>query len=143
MKELRNVEADLRQFRLRALVATVAVIIAFVLIWTRAYYLQVVQYETLNEQAERNRTAISAQGVSVWLCAELDLLWDRVRHKATRPLLRTADPKRTLAELCEKREPFYAMADLKVHTLPHYSIDETSDKVIEALLRRPDILEGA
>jgi shikimate kinase len=93
--------------------------------------------------AERNRTAISAQGVSVWLCAELDLLWDRVRHKETRPLLRTADPKRTLAELCEKREPFYAMADLKVHTLPHYSIDETSDKVIEALLRRPDILEGA
>jgi penicillin-binding protein 2 len=58
MKELRNVEADLRQFRLRALVATVAVIIAFVLIWTRAYYLQVVQYETLNEQAERNRTAV-------------------------------------------------------------------------------------
>ena len=80
---------------------------------------------------------------AVWLCAELDLLWDRVRHKETRPLLRTADPKRTLAELCEKREPFYAMADLKVHTLPHYSIDETSDKVIEALLRRPDILEGA
>lgn len=93
--------------------------------------------------AERNRTAISAEGVSVWLCAELDLLWDRVRHKETRPLLRTADPKRTLAELCEMREPFYAMADLKVHTLPQYSIDETTDKVIEALLRRPDILERA
>jgi hypothetical protein len=28
-----------------------------------------------------------------------------------------------------------------VHTLPHYSIDETTDKVIEALLERPDILE--
>ncbi len=93
--------------------------------------------------AERNRSAISAQGVSVWLCAELDLLWDRVRHKETRPLLRTADPKKTLAELCEKREPFYAMADLKVHTLPQYSIDETTAKVIEALLRRPDILERA
>ncbi len=93
--------------------------------------------------AERNRTAISAQGVSVWLCADLDLLWDRVRHKETRPLLKTADPKQTLAELCEAREPFYAMADLKVHTLPHYSIDETTDKVIEALLRRPDILERA
>ncbi len=58
MKELRNVEADLRQFRLRALVATAAVIVAFTLIWARAYYLQVVQYESLNEQAERNRTAV-------------------------------------------------------------------------------------
>ena len=58
MKELRNVEADLRQFRWRALVATAAVIIAFCLIWARAYYLQVVQYENLNEQAERNRTAV-------------------------------------------------------------------------------------
>jgi len=58
MKELRNVEADLRQFRLRALVATAAVIVAFALIWARAYYLQVVQHENLNEQAERNRTAV-------------------------------------------------------------------------------------
>ena len=58
MKELRNVEADLRQFRWRALVATAAVTIAFCLIWARAYYLQVVQYESLNEQAERNRTAV-------------------------------------------------------------------------------------
>ena len=58
MKELRNVEADLRQFRLRALVATAAVIVAFTLIWARAYYLQVVQHENLNEQAERNRTAV-------------------------------------------------------------------------------------
>ena len=58
MKELPNVEADLRQFRLRALVATAAVIVAFTLIWARAYYLQVVQHENLNEQAERNRTAV-------------------------------------------------------------------------------------
>lgn len=58
MKELRNVEADLRQFRLRTLVAAAAVIVAFTLIWARAYYLQVVQHENLNEQAERNRTAV-------------------------------------------------------------------------------------
>ncbi len=58
MKELRNVEADLRQFRFRVLVATATVIVAFTLIWARAYYLQVVQYENLNEQAERNRTAV-------------------------------------------------------------------------------------
>ncbi|MEX0310219.1 MAG: shikimate kinase, partial [Tateyamaria sp.] len=43
--------------------------------------------------AEDNRANITAKGVSVWLNADLDLLWQRVRHKDTRPLLRTADPR--------------------------------------------------
>lgn len=49
--------------------------------------------------AERNRAAIAARGVAVWLQADLDTLWERVRHKETRPLLRTADPRGTLARL--------------------------------------------
>ena len=43
--------------------------------------------------AEANRQMIHDAGVSVWLRADLDLLWQRVRHKATRPLLRTANPR--------------------------------------------------
>lgn len=39
--------------------------------------------------AERNRAAISEHGVAVLLDADVDLLWERVRHKDTRPLLRT------------------------------------------------------
>jgi shikimate kinase len=42
--------------------------------------------------SERNRRIIHDAGVSVWLKVDLDLLWTRVRHKDTRPLLRTADP---------------------------------------------------
>ncbi len=37
-----------------------------------------------------NREMIADKGVAVWLDADLDLLWSRVRHKDTRPLLRTA-----------------------------------------------------
>ncbi|GAA0301552.1 shikimate kinase [Rhodovulum strictum] len=93
--------------------------------------------------AEANRAAISARGVSVWLDADLELLWNRVRHKATRPLLQTPDPFGTLAQLYHDRRPFYAMADLAVTALPRYSIEEMADKVIEALAARPDVLEAA
>jgi hypothetical protein len=51
--------------------------------------------------SETNRSLIHDVGVSVWLCADLDLLWQRVRHKTTRPLLRTANPRETLRELYE------------------------------------------
>ena len=46
-----------------------------------------------------NREAIDADGVSVWLDAPLGLLWERVRGKDTRPLLRTENPKATLTEI--------------------------------------------
>ena len=55
--------------------------------------------------AERNRELISNKGVSVWLNADLELLWSRVRHKNTRPLLRVADPYAKLKELYEQRVP--------------------------------------
>ena len=39
--------------------------------------------------SEKNRQLLHDVGVSVWLRADLDLLWQRVRHKTTRPLLRS------------------------------------------------------
>ncbi len=58
MTELRNVEADLSRFRTRVLVASVAVVIGFMLIAARLVYLQLVRHDDLLEQAENNRTAI-------------------------------------------------------------------------------------
>lgn len=91
--------------------------------------------------AEANRAAISAQGVSVWLRADLDLLWQRVRHKTTRPLLRTPDPLGTLKGLLEARAPVYALADLIVDSQPGLSIEAMANRVIAALQTRPDVLE--
>ena len=91
--------------------------------------------------AERNRDLISAKGVSVWLNAERDLLWERVRHKDTRPLLRTADPLATLTEIFNTRVPIYALADLSVKADPDFTIEEMADRVIDALRTRPDVLE--
>ncbi|MDP2084221.1 MAG: shikimate kinase [Gemmobacter sp.] len=91
--------------------------------------------------AQANRDAISAQGISVWLRADLDLLWQRVRHKSNRPLLRTSDPYGTLRSLLETRAPVYAQADLIVDSQPGLSVESMADRVAEALLARPDVLE--
>ncbi len=91
--------------------------------------------------SERNRAAIARAGVALWLDADLPLLWDRVRHKDTRPLLRTANPRATLAEIFEARVPIYALAEVRVKVERGYSIEDTTSRVITALTERPDILE--
>ena len=92
--------------------------------------------------AQDNRIQITTRGVSVWLDADLDLLWHRVRLKDTRPLLRTADPFATLTKIYGNRVPMYAKADVVVKSISGLSIEEMVDRVIDKLLSdRPDVLE--
>ena len=91
---------------------------------------------------ERNRDAIARKGVAVHLDAGLDLLWERVRHKDTRPLLKTDDPRGTLAAIYAERQPIYALAELRVTADPAYSIEDMTSEVLAALEARPDILES-
>lgn len=91
--------------------------------------------------AEANRKLISERGLSLWLDADLELLWNRVRHKDTRPLLRTADPKATLAGIHAARVPLYRLADMSVRCDKALSIDGMANRVIAALAQRSDILE--
>ncbi|MBL8563556.1 MAG: shikimate kinase [Gemmobacter sp.] len=91
--------------------------------------------------AEGNRRVIAGAGVSVWLRADLDLLWQRVRHKTTRPLLRTENPRETLRQLYEARVPLYGLADLAVDAAPELSVEDMALRVIEALRGRDDVLE--
>lgn len=92
--------------------------------------------------AADNRANITAKGVSVWLNADLDLLWQRVRHKDTRPLLRTDNPKQTLADIYAARVPLYAQADVSVLSEADLSIDAMVARVIDTLTEeRPDVLE--
>lgn len=91
--------------------------------------------------AERNRHTIAAHGVSLWLDAALDVLWDRVRHKENRPLLRTANPRQTLAQLFQARVPVYRLATLRVGVEAGFTIDDTTARVIAVLRATPDVLE--
>ena len=91
--------------------------------------------------AQENRDTIADKGVALWLDADLDLLWMRVRHKDSRPLLRTANPRATLAEIFAARTPIYKLAELHVTCAADLSIDAMAERVIEALLSRADVLE--
>lgn len=91
--------------------------------------------------AAENQRLIDENGVAVWLKADLELLWSRVRHKNTRPLLQTADPHATLKALCEEREESYAKAAIHVEAQQSFSIDDMARQVAEALLTRADVLE--
>ena len=93
--------------------------------------------------SEANRAFADRAGRwSCWLEADLDLLWSRVRHKSTRPLLRDvqspADPER---HSIAAREPVYALAPLRVHVDPQWSIEDTAGHVM-AELARAGAVEG-
>lgn len=84
--------------------------------------------------AESNRETIAARATAVWLDASLSLLWDRVRHKDTRPLLNTPKPRETLARIYQERTPVYSQAELRLPISPSASIEDTTKAAIDLLL---------
>jgi shikimate kinase len=91
--------------------------------------------------APQNRALIAENGVAVWLDADLETLWERVRHKDTRPLLHTPDPKGTLMRLLETRKPVYVHAGLRLRVGADASIEETTQNLLGLLASRPDIMK--
>ncbi|SEL87664.1 shikimate kinase [Xaviernesmea oryzae] len=81
---------------------------------------------------EDSRRLIKKNGVSVWLDADLDVLWERVSKRDGRPLLKTENPKQTLENLMHIRYPIYAEADLRVKTRDVRK-DVIADEVLAAL----------
>jgi shikimate kinase len=81
---------------------------------------------------EATRQAISSMGISVWLKADLDILWDRVSRRDNRPLLKTEDPKATLANLMAARYPVYGTAALTIASRDAEK-DVIAREVIEAV----------
>jgi shikimate kinase len=78
------------------------------------------------------REAIKAGAVSVWIKADTDLLFARVSRRANRPLLKTADPRKTLQDLIDVRYPVYAEADVTVvsRDVPQ---DAVAEEIVEAV----------
>jgi shikimate kinase/3-dehydroquinate synthase len=86
---------------------------------------------------EETRTRIAARGISVWLKADPEVLWRRVRKRSHRPLLQSPDPETTLRMLLEQRYPYYARADVTVASRdgPHELAVEEIVSAIEFFLR--------
>jgi shikimate kinase len=84
---------------------------------------------------EETRRRIGDKAVSIWLKADADIIMRRVRRRADRPLLQTADPAATVGRLISEREPVYRFADLTIASrdVPHEKI---VDECVEALHAR-------
>lgn len=79
------------------------------------------------------RALMKAEAVTVWLKAEVDILFERVSRRSNRPLLKTANPRATLEKLIEDRYPIYAEADVTVisRDVPQ---DVVAGDVVDAVL---------
>jgi shikimate kinase len=84
---------------------------------------------------EETRDRVHEKAISVWLKADAEIILRRVKRRADRPLLQTADPAATVDRLIAEREPIYRHADLTIWSrdVPHEKI---VDECIEALHAR-------
>ena len=78
---------------------------------------------------DNTRKHIKRGGLTVWLKADLDVLWERVNKRDTRPLLKTENPRQTLENLMNARYPVYSEADLTV-----MSRDVKKETMVEEVL---------
>jgi shikimate kinase len=85
---------------------------------------------------EETRGRIRAKAVSIWLKADADIIMRRVKRRADRPLLQTADPAATVGRLMREREPVYQHADLTIWSrdVPHEKIVDECIEGLHALL---------
>lgn len=84
------------------------------------------------------RRVIAEKGLSIWLRADLDVIYKRCMKRNNRPLLKTGDPRQTLQRLMKERYPVYAEADITIDSGdgPHEIV---VDKIIAALTARGEL----
>src|SRR4030081_149808 len=75
---------------------------------------------------EETRGRIRDKAISIWLKADADTILKRVKRRADRPLLQTADPAATIGRLIEERHPVYQLADITIA-----SRDVLHEKIVE------------
>lgn len=78
------------------------------------------------------REMVQANAISIWLHADLEVLYERVSRKKTRPLLEKGDKREILKNLIAEREPVYALADITVSS-DGGAHENVVNKALEAL----------
>ena len=79
------------------------------------------------------RNHIRKKGTSIWLRADLELLYRRAMHRTHRPLLNNDDPRRTLMRLMEERRAVYQKADL-IFDVTEEHPDKMAIKLVKTLI---------
>jgi shikimate kinase len=81
---------------------------------------------------EENMRAMKGGGVTVYLKAPMSVIWERIKHSKTRPLLNVENPFEAAGELLNKRIPFYEAADVTVDT-ESLTPEEAAGEIIKRL----------
>ena len=81
-----------------------------------------------------SRKLINRLAISFWLEANVDVIWNRVKQKPTRPLLATANPYETIVGLLRKRTPVYRLAHIRICSEDTALKSETVRKAVRALI---------
>lgn len=79
-----------------------------------------------------NLSNLQKNGVVIYLKADIEELFSRVKKDYNRPLLQKKDPLEALRKLVQKREKFYQLADMTVVT-DGKNPEQVADEIIEAL----------
>ncbi len=67
-------------------------------------------------QRDRNWDAMNSGGITIYLKAAVEAIWERIKDDDTRPLLQVEDPIKTARELLNKRVSMYEKADIIINT---------------------------
>ena len=82
-----------------------------------------------------NIARMKATGIVIYLETSREVLWQRVREKRDRPLLKAPDPKQTFLELFETRRPLYESASKARVMTDGFSPEAVARKIAELYLR--------
>ncbi|MDO4904191.1 MAG: shikimate kinase [Lautropia sp.] len=80
-----------------------------------------------------NRELLKSRGKAIYLQASPADLWQRLRRDRQRPLLRTANPRERIYELCAERDALYREVAAYTVTTSRQPIDQIVDAVIQRL----------
>ena len=82
---------------------------------------------------DENVELLRALGLTIWLHADEEILWQRASRRSNRPLLQTTNPRQKFSVLLQERLPLYqATADHQIDT-SRASIAEVVDAITKLL----------
>lgn len=83
-------------------------------------------------QRDRNWDAMKSGGITIYLQAPIEVIWERIKDSKDRPLLQVENPLETASDLLKKRTPLYEKADLVVDT-SELSLEEVAEEIIRTI----------
>lgn len=79
-----------------------------------------------------NLSNLQKNGIIIYLKADIEELFKRVKNETQRPLLKEQDPLEVIKKLIKKRKKFYLMADITIIT-DNKSPEKITEEIIKAI----------